>query len=319
MIGIDVSKASLSICYVDKDTRKEMWRKDICNSESAVKKLLEITRPEWPWVLEPTGRYSQCAAKMAKAAGRRVLLAPPKQAKAFAQSIQTRAKTDSLDSFSLALYGLSVPLPDYPIKSESVEELEELLLARKNLSKSRQSLKQSAGQLPHAKETLEGAARELSATIAALDKRIERLVGQGQLQIARELKRVPGIGPVVSAAVGSRLESKHFEGPDQFVAYCGLDLRVRDSGKYKGQRKLTKNGDAELRRLLYLAAKATLRAKNSPFKAQYEREKAKGLTSIQAICAVSRKMAKLCWSLHHNKTTYNPERVYTKPPKALDN
>ena len=73
---------------------------------------------------------------------------------------------------------------------------------------------------------------------------------------------------------------------------------------------MTKQGDAELRRLLYLCAKSSLRAKGSPFKDQYEREKAKGLSNKAALCAVARKMAKVCWSIVQHSTEYDPDRVY---------
>jgi transposase len=82
------------------------------------------------------------------------------------------------------------------------------------------------------------------------------------------------------------------------VAYIGLDVDKRESGKRKGERGLTHQGDAELRRLLYLCAQANLRIQDSPFRQQYERERAKGLSSTAALCAVARKLARLCWSLH---------------------
>ncbi len=87
-------------------------------------------------------------------------------------------------------------------------------------------------------------------------------------------------------------------------------VRVRQSGKKSGQLGLSKQGEAELRRLLYLAAQASLRAKDSPFKAQYERERAKGLSSTAALCAVARKIARLSWSLVAHGTSYDPQRVY---------
>jgi transposase len=89
-----------------------------------------------------------------------------------------------------------------------------------------------------------------------------------------------------------------------------LDVGVRQSGKKNGQTGLTKQGDGELRRLLYLAAQSNLRSRNSPFKAQYEKERAKGLSSTAALCAVARKLARLAWSLHRHRTPYDPQRVY---------
>ena len=34
----------------------------------------------------------------------------------------------------------------------------------------------------------------------------------------------------------------------------GMDVRVRESGQWRGRRKLTKKGDPEIRRLLFNAA-----------------------------------------------------------------
>lgn len=77
--------------------------------------------------------------------------------------------------------------------------------------------------------------------------------------------------------------------------------------------RLAQPKEAELRRLLFLAAQASLRAKNSPFKAQYERERAKGLSSTAAVCAVARKMARLAWSRVTHGSAYEPERIYQQP------
>ena len=152
-----------------------------------------------------------------------------------------------------------------------------------------------------------------------MDKQIAQLTAQHEeFSIATELRKVPGIGPVTAATLASRLAARPFSHSDAFVAYCGLDVGVRQSGKKNGQTGLTKQGDGELRRLLYLAAQANLKAKTSPFKAQYERERAKGLSTTAAMCAVARKLARLAWSLHKHGTAYDPQRVHqqnipTKP------
>jgi transposase len=43
-------------------------------------------------------------------------------------------------------------------------------------------------------------------------------------------------------------------GADAFIAFKGMEFRVRDSGQFRGRRKLTKKGDPELPRLLFNAA-----------------------------------------------------------------
>jgi len=41
----------------------------------------------------------------------------------------------------------------------------------------------------------------------------------------------------------SRCHCGDFAHHDAFVAFLGIDVRTKDSGKHKGRRKLTKHGD----------------------------------------------------------------------------
>lgn len=315
MLGIDVSKDTLSCTLLDAATRRPLWHKEVRNSGAGWKQLLTQAPRTAPWILEPTGRYSHHVARAAREAGRDVRLAQPKKAQLFLKSVQSRAKTDKLDAAGLALYGLccegtSCELKPYPLKSEMQEELDQLLCARKGLSQSVCALQARQRELPRAAPTLAPAVAALQAQIKDADRQIAALTTAPELAAVKELQKVPGIGPVIAATLVSRLSARSFGHSDQFVAYCGLDVRVRQSGQRRGQLGLSKQGEAELRRLLYLAAQASLRAKDSPFKAQYERERAKGLSSTAALCAVARKIARLSWSLVTHGSSYDPQRVY---------
>jgi transposase len=317
MLGVDVSKGSLSGALVDAVTRRVLWEGTVPNSAAGVRELLRRSPRDCAWVLEPTGRYSVAVAAQARAEGRAVLLAPPKEAKYFLRSLQGRAKTDRLDSRGLALFGLSRPLRPYPVKGDAVDKLDQLLAARRGIARSLASLKQQAAGLPQAGEALGGAIAGLRRQRGELDRQIAALVAaEGEFAAASALARVPGIGALTAAAVVSCLRAKRFSHPDQFVSHVGLDVRVRESGQHKGRRKLTRQGDAELRRLLYLCAQASLRSKDGTFRAQYERELAKGLPTTAALCAVARKMARLCWSLVRHGTAYDAGRVYRQPEPA---
>lgn len=320
MIGIDVSKENLSCALLDQGTHATRWECTFANTPLGVKQLLSKTPPNTPWVVEPTGRFSRCVVQLGQQAGADVRLAPPRKAKAYLASLQSRAKTDKLDAKGLAKFGLTRPLDQqlaaFPIKSQTVEQLDQLLSARKGLSRSLASLSLQRSSLPHAQEALTSVIEGIKEQIQHLDEQIAQLSkNQPEFATSAEMDKVEGIGPVTAAAVCSRLAGKQFAHPDQFVAYIGLDIAVRQSGKRKGHQGLTKQGDAELRRLLYLCAQASLRSKNSPFKAQYERELAKGLTKTAALCAIARKMARLCWSLYKHQSTYDPARVYQQPTR----
>ena len=252
-------------------------------------------------------------AQLARKAHRSVLLAPPRQAKSFLRSIQCRAKTDKLDSEGLALFALSQTLAPYPLKTPMQEQIDQLLLARRGMARAAASLGQQIKELPHAKEPLQKALTQIKAQLKVLDKEIAALTTEPELAAAARLRKVPGIGPVTAAALASRLAGKQFSHPEKLVAYIGLGIGVQQSGRKKGERGLTKQGDAELRRLLFLCASASLLSKDTGFKEQYGRELSKGLPSTAALCAVARKMAKVCWSLVQHGTEYDPRRVYQQP------
>jgi transposase len=311
MLGIDVSKNTLAATLVEAATQNTRWKQSVENTPAGIASLLSRTPTGTPLVLEPSGRFGHLLVQQASQAGYPVLLAPPKKAKSFLASITSRAKTDRVDSRGLALFALSQPLARYRLKSHTVEQVDQLLSARKGISSALSRLSLQQRELPHAAEALGEAIRALEEQKAALDKQIAQWSATSdEFAAVSRLRQVPGIGPVTAAAVASRLASKEFAHPDAFVAYLGLDVGVVASGTKKGERGLTRQGDAELRRLLYLAAQANLRCRESPFKEQYARERAKGLSTTGALCAVARKLAKLCWSLHRHGSSYDPARVY---------
>jgi transposase len=250
-------------------------------------------------------------AKLATAAGRTVLMADAKAARHYLQSRSPRAKTDKIDAKGLALMAMDRSLKPYPIKAEAQEKMDQLLAARRGITEALARLNQQARELTHAAGPLKEAVEGLRKQQQVLERLIEQATKhEPSLAAATPLREVPGIGLLTAATAVSRLAARGFRHPDAFVAFMGCDIRVRDSGKRKGELGLTKQGDAELRRLFYLAAKSSVRAKGSPFAAQYEREQQKGLTKTAALCAVARKMARVVWSLYTHQTRYDPERVY---------
>lgn len=308
MIGIDVGKTTLAATHVDPLTGAVCWALTVPNTSIGIARLLAKTPAGTPWVVEPTGRYSQTVAVHAAARDQVVLLAQPKRAKAFLAALSPRAKTDRLDSLGLARYGLAVSLRPYPIKPPLMDQLDQLLVARTGIARAVAQLRQQQDALPEAAAHLATAVAGLQTQRTALDAAIA--LRAADLPAVAQLDRVPGIGPVIAAALASCLTAKAFPTPDSFVAYIGLDPRVHDSGAHRGQRALSKQGNAELRRLLYLAAQANLRVVASPFREQYDRERAKGLSITAALNAVARKLARVCWSLVRHHASYDPNLVY---------
>lgn len=356
MLGVDVGKAELYGTWRDAVTEAVRWHGAVPNTAAGIRQLLRRA-PESAVVVEPTGRYGEVLIRAAQAEGRPVLLAPTRQARAFLNAVQSRAKTDRVDSAGLALYGLHGRLRPYTLPSDEVDELKQLLAARRGLSQSRSALKQQQEALPRAAATLGPAVTALTQQIDVIDRQLAKLSAPPKpakvkktttassiatvaaapagapeavepvvpavppsspvLAAARTLRTIPGFGPVTAAALAACLVEKQFTHPDQFVAYLGLDIRVHQSGRRNGQFGLSKQGDAELRRLLYIAALSATQSRDTTFAQRYAREKAKGLANTAALNAVARKLAKVAWSLVAHNTTYDPQRVDRQPPTDL--
>ncbi len=100
-----------------------------------------------------------------------------------------------------------------------------------------------------------------------------------------------------------------FQRTDQVVAYAGLDIEVKESGKWKGQAKLSKRGSGRLRRILYLAAMRSIHLDGSAFGAYYQRLVARGLKKRDALMGVMRKMLIVAMHLLKTGEEYDPSRV----------
>jgi len=322
MLGIDVGKATLACALLNQDTEKCTWQREFPNSVSGVRELLAKTPPEVPWVMEPTGRYSRSVAKQARAAGRTVLLAPPRATKRYLESVQSRAKTDRVDGLGIAWFGAtrpkSQPLAPYPVPSEAVEELQQLQTARRGVVDALTSLRQRLAELPYAAAPLQAAVTALTAQQERLDEQIAQAAQALAPAPLKRLLKVVGIGPVIATAVIARMEGRTFAHADQWVAYIGMDVSIVQSGKRKGERGLTKQGDAELRRLFYLGAQSAVRSDKGPFKAQYEKELARGRKKTAALCIIARKLAKVAWAIVTREADWDPDRVYAPAPASSE-
>ena len=132
--------------------------------------------------------------------------------------------------------------------------------------------------------------RQTQANLSELEREIAGLV-QRDDDVAG-LQSVPEFGPDTVAVLRAELgDVARFQGSAQVVAYAGMDVTVRESGTWKGRRKLSKRGSGTLRRCLFLAALGSLRARTaSAFGAYYRALEARGLRGYRALMAVMRKM-----------------------------
>ncbi len=152
--------------------------------------------------------------------------------------------------------------------------------------------------------------RQTQANLSELEQEIAGLL-QRDDDVAG-LQSVPEFGPDTVAVLRAELgDVARFQGSAQVVAYAGMDVTVRESGKWKGRRKLSKRGSGTLRRCLFLAALGSLRARTaSAFGAYYRSLEARGLRGGCALVAVMRKMLVVAYHLLKSGERYDPAKVW---------
>jgi transposase len=71
------------------------------------------------------------------------------------------------------------------------------------------------------------------------------------------LRQIPGIGPINALTIIAEAgDLRRFRHHRQFLKFCGLDLSTQQSGQYRGLTRLSKFGNARLRRTLWIAGKS---------------------------------------------------------------
>lgn len=152
------------------------------------------------------------------------------------------------------------------------------------------------------------------SNIVLVEREIAALVRDDK--VAASLSSVPEFGAKTVAVLRSEVgDVARFARGDQLVAYAGLDVRVRESGKLKGQRKVSKRGSGVLRRALYMAAMQSLRMKQSAFGDYYRHLVGHGLSKMSALMAVMRKMLLVMYGLLKNGGVYDPSKVWHNPAR----
>ena len=307
MVGVDVSKAELVIARSDS---KDLER--IANTAQAIGGWLKTLAGRTKIALEATGTYHRTLATLAHQAGVELYLLDGYRLNRYRDGVGNRAKTDPADARLILRY-LSKELSDlkpWVPPHDAFYRIQSLLRRRASLVHTRITLTQSLDDMPD----LKSASKRLSNNIKDIERLIERRLKEAMAEVgwqsdAQRCKAIEGIGDLTSVALANTFHRGEFKNSDAFVAYLGMDVRVRDSGKQVGRRKLTKKGDPELRRLLYNAAMSARRTK--AWSGLYETYLSQGLKTTQALVKLGRKLARIAFALMKNQSMYRPKMPVT--------
>lgn len=120
---------------------------------------------------------------------------------------------------------------------------------------------------------------------------------------------------VVSATMLARLVAEtgplgDFASWRQLLRLAGLNLRERQSGKYRGLTKIARKGRPHLRRILNIMALPLVRSGKLYGDWYAQKTDLQKMPGKKAMTAVSRKIAKMIWGWYRSESAFDPLRVF---------
>lgn len=336
-IGIDLGDRKSDLCILDGSGAVEM-RTQAATTKVGLTKA--VKRYGGARVIIEVGTHSPWVSRVLEGLGHEVIVANAARVRRIAEM---EDKSDRIDAELLARLGRADVKLLRPIKhrGEQVQRDRALLRVRDELVRTRSSLvtqargiaKSLGERLPRcdaqnfAKRleraelcemfpglgTLVKAVGELTKQIKVLDGEIEEVSRQRYAAATAQLRQVTGVGPITSLGFVVTIED-----PQRFVRsrdvgpYLGLRPKRHQSGKADPELRISRAGDAYLRRTLVQAAHYILgvHGPDTALRRFGERVKSRGGRSAtkRAAVAVARKLAVLLHRLWVTGEKYEPLR-----------
>ena len=310
-VGLDVSKDSVAVAVTPSGAA---WAAETTAAglKALVRKLQKLA-PALV-VLEATGGYEIPVLAALCDAELPVSLVQPLRVRQYAQSQGLLAKTDALDAQVLAKFAtqLEGKLRVYPDETQRAlmmlvhryRQLTEMLVAEKQRLAQQALLRRSP-----IVEELEETVAYLEAKRKATERQLhEHVSANPRWDAAHHLLRsIPGVGFLTAVTLLAYLAELGTLDRRAIAALVGVAPMARDSGRYRGQRRII-GGRAIVRRLLYMAALSCTRSARgaSVFGAHYQQLRARGKLFKVAIVACMRRLLTIANAILRTKQPWQP-------------
>jgi transposase len=303
--GIDISKGHLDVCLhpsgaVRRVTNDEAGHKGLL----AWLKSISIERI----VFEATGPYHRPLERALGRAGLPYAKVNPRQARRFAEAIGRLTKTDRVDAAMLARLGALLEPKVHEPRSAVLDELAELVAARRGLARDR-TVCLNRAKTQHIALLKRQAARrirQIESQIKVVDRLCLELVATDRMLAERLmiLTSIPGIAEATAVAILADMPELGRLEHGQAASLAGLAPVARESGTWRGK-SFIRGGRAHLRQALYMPALVAMRF-NAPLKAKYGALVSAGKPAKVAITAIMRKIIVLANALLRDGRKWAP-------------
>jgi transposase len=307
VIVIDVSKARLDVAVRPGGAA---WQAG--NDAPGIAALVERVTALAPAcvVLEATGGLERGASAALAAAGLPVAVVNPRQVRDFAKATGRLAKTDALDAAVLAHFAEAVRPAVRPLPDAAAQALAELVTRRQQLVEMLTAERNRLGSLTGGRrERAQAHVAWLRQELADLEAELAEAIEASPAWRAREvlLRTAPGVGPVLARTLVAELPELGTLDRKRLAALVGVAPFNRDSGAFRGRRRVW-GGRARVRAALYMGALVATRC-NPLIRAFYRRLLAAGKPKKVALVACMHKLLTILNAMLRSQTAWRPPEV----------
>lgn len=287
-VGIDVGKDQLDVFI-----HEAQLHFTVTNDRPGIRRLLTRIsryRPDRV-VVEATGRREYDFVVAAAERELPVIICQPLLVRRYAAASGILAKTDKIDAGILASYAAVMEPKVRPIALGNLRKIKDLVTRRRQLIEMSTMEKNRLDVMPkELAADIRRHLRHLQAQIDKLDRIIAELVESiDEWRERRDiLASAPGIGPQVINTLLADLPELGSLNNKQIAALVGVAPFNRDSGRFRGKRRI-RGGRASVRTVLFMAMLSAIQH-NPIIRASYRKLLANGKHKKVALTACMRKM-----------------------------
>ena len=287
-IGVDTGKYQLDIYIRPLDIYFT-----VTNDDKGIKEAVRTIKKHKPEriVIEATGRLEMPFIIACANENLPFTIANPVHVKKFAGAIGQRAKTDKIDAQLIAHYSETIKPQLSKLKPDTMQAMSDLVTRRNQLLNMQTMEKNRLQIMPKALAmTIKPVLTLFKNQIIKIEEKIVKLIESCPEYQAKNmiLQSMTGIGKIAAASIISNLPELGYMTNKQASALVGVAPINKESGRFKGQRKI-QGGRHQVRTVLYMAMMSAIQS-NPVFKDTYQRLVAIGKPKKVAIVACVRKM-----------------------------
>ena len=306
-VGVDTGKYQLDIYIRPLDIYFT-----VPNDDKGIKEAVKTIKKYKPEriVIEATGRLEMPFILACANANLPFTIANPIHVKRFAGAIGQRAKTDKLDAQLIAHYSEAIKPKLSQLKPDTMQVMSDLVTRRNQLLTMQTMEKNRLQIMPKALAmTIKPVLTLFNNQIKKIEEKIVKLIESCPEYHAKNmiLQSMTGIGKIAAASIISNLPELGYISSKQASSLIVVAPMNRESGRYKGHRKI-QGGRPQVRTVLYMAMMSAMQS-NPVFKVTYQRLLAAGKPKKVAIIACIRKMIVILNSMLRDGVMWEAPKV----------